>query len=154
MGQIKEIYSYSSRFPRLHPALGVASQQRAGNGFVMWFWRAVGSVAFVLGAIGLAIPIWPTTVFWIVAALAFAKSNPSWAAWIYRQPGIGPAIQTFLETGAMSRDAKVAALAGMGVAAALVAVFTYKTPWVLGPGLGLIAIGAIYVMTRKPLRDE
>ena len=54
----------------------------------------------------------------------------------------------------MSRDAKVAALAGMGVAAAIVTVFTYKTPWVLGPGLGLIAIGAIYVMTRKPLRDE
>tara|TARA_R100001132_G_scaffold14047_1_gene12796 strand:+ start:751 stop:1086 length:336 start_codon:yes stop_codon:yes gene_type:complete len=111
-------------------------------------------VAFVLGAIGLAVPIWPTTIFWIVAALAFAKSNPSWADWIYRQPGVGPAIKTFLETGAMARQAKIAALCGMGLAAMIVIAFAYRTPWVLAGGLGLIAIGALYVMTRKPLRDE
>ena len=120
----------------------------------MWIWRAVGSVAFVLGAIGLAIPVWPTTIFWIVAALAFAKSNPSWADWIYRQPGAGPAIQTFLETGAMARQAKIAALLGMAIAALIVIAFAHRKPWVLGLGLGLIAIGAVFVMTRKPLRDE
>jgi uncharacterized protein len=120
----------------------------------MWIWRAVGAVAFALGAIGLAIPVWPTTVFWIVAALAFAKSNPSWADWIFRQPGVGPAIKTFLETGAMAREAKIAALCGMGLAATIVMAFAYQKPWVLGSGLGLIAVGAIYVVTRKPLRDE
>ncbi|MDX1291432.1 MAG: YbaN family protein [Hyphomonas sp.] len=115
----------------------------------MWIWRAVGIVAFALGAIGLAVPVWPTTVFWIVAAIAFARSNPDWADWIFRQPGIGPPIRTFLETGAMARPAKVAALSGMALAAAIVVATGYQKPWVLGIGLGLIAIGALYVMTRK-----
>lgn len=154
MGQIKEISTNYSRIRVACAALGVASGHWAGNGFVMWIWRAVGSVAFVLGAIGLAVPVWPTTIFWIVAALAFAKSNPTWADWIYRQPGAGPAIKTFLETGAMARQAKIAALSGMGIAALIVIAFAYRKPWVLGAGLGLIAIGAVFVMTRKPLRDE
>tara|TARA_R110000796_G_scaffold27004_10_gene74593 strand:+ start:11079 stop:11543 length:465 start_codon:yes stop_codon:yes gene_type:complete len=154
MGQIKEISTNYSRIRATCAALGVASGHWAGNGFAMWIWRAVGSVAFVLGAIGLAVPVWPTTIFWIVAALAFAKSNPSWADWIYRQPGAGPAIKTFLETGAMARQAKIAALSGMGIAALIVIAFAYRKPWVLGLGLGLIAIGAVFVMTRKPLRDE
>jgi len=154
MGQIKEILANFSRIQLRWPALGVASHPTARNGFLMWFWRAVGVVAFALGAIGLALPVWPTTIFWIVAALAFAKSNPSWADWIYRQPGVGPAIKTFLETGAMAREAKIAAVCGMGLAALIVTAFAYHKPWVLGSGLGLIAVGAVYVITRKPLRDE
>lgn len=119
----------------------------------MWFWRAIGSVAFVLGAIGLAIPVWPTTIFWIVAALAFAKSNPVWADWIYRQPGVGPTIKAFIETGAMGREAKIAALIGMSIAASLIVIFGYRNPWMLGGGLGLVGVGAIFVITRKPLGE-
>ncbi len=119
----------------------------------MWFWRIIGSVAFVLGAIGLALPVWPTTIFWIVAALAFARSNPHWADWIYRQPGVGEPIRQFLETGAMARQAKVAALGGMTLAAAIIIVFWHRHPWIIGPGLGLIAVGAVFVITRKRLPD-
>ena len=54
----------------------------------------------------------------------------------------------------MARQAKIAALSGMGIAALIVIAFAYRKPWVLGLGLGLIAIGAVFVMTRKPLRDE
>ncbi|HRX75154.1 MAG TPA: YbaN family protein, partial [Hyphomonas sp.] len=92
----------------MHGATGRASVPR------MWSWRILGLVAFAFGAIGLFIPIWPTTVFWIVAALAFARSNPAWAEWIYTRPKIGPAIRTFVETGALSRAGKTAALGGMG----------------------------------------
>lgn len=118
----------------------------------MWIWRAVGILAFVLGAVGLILPVWPTTVFWIVAALAFARSNPAWAEWIYHQPGVGPPIKTFLETGALTREAKLTALCGMGFAAGLIIVFGHHNPWMMTGGLSLIAIGAIYVITRKPVR--
>jgi hypothetical protein len=42
----------------------------------------------------------------------------------------------------------------MGLAALIVTAFAYHKPWVLGSGFGLIAVGAVYVITRKPLRDE
>ena len=120
----------------------------------MWLWRIVGIIAFALGAIGLVLPVWPTTVFWIVAALAFAKSNPSWAEWIYTRPGIGPPIKTFLETGALAREAKIAALIGMAFAAALILVLGHHHALLMAGGLSLIGIGALYVITRKPVRPE
>ncbi len=114
----------------------------------MWTWRILGIVAFAFGAIGLALPVWPTTVFWIISALAFARSNPAWAQWIYSRPRIGPQIRTFVETGALSRAGKTAALTGMGIAAAIVGATLWRDPLPLALGLGLIACGALFVTTR------
>ncbi|MEZ5997097.1 MAG: YbaN family protein [Hyphomonas sp.] len=114
----------------------------------MWSWRILGAVSFAFGAIGLFIPIWPTTVFWIVAALAFARSNPAWAEWIYARPKIGPPIRTFVETGALSRAAKTAALSGMGLAALVIGGLFWRRPLPLGIGLALLGAGALFVATR------
>ena len=114
----------------------------------MWSWRILGLVAFAFGAIGLFVPIWPTTVFWIVAALAFARSNPAWAEWIYARPKIGPAIRIFVETGALSRATKTAALGGMSLATVIVGIVLWKRPLPLGIGLAVIAAGALFVITR------
>lgn len=116
----------------------------------MWSWRILGLIAFVFGAIGLFIPIWPTTVFWIVAALAFARSNPAWAEWIYARPKIGPAIRIFVETGALSRAGKTAALGGMSLAALILGAAFWKRPVPLGIGLSIIGFGALFVATRPP----
>ncbi len=114
----------------------------------MWSWRILGAIAFAFGAIGLFIPIWPTTVFWIVAALAFARSNPVWAEWIYNRPKIGPPIRTFVETGAMNRAAKLAALTGMAIAGAIMGALLWKRPVPLGIGLMILGLGALFVGTR------
>jgi uncharacterized protein len=115
----------------------------------MLVWRLVGLLAFALGAIGLAVPVWPTTIFWIIAALAFAKSNPAWADWIYNRPRVGPAIRAFVETGQMSRASKIAALIGMGLAAGLAGLLFWQRPWIVAASLGLIAVGAVFVISRK-----
>lgn len=114
----------------------------------MWSWRILGLVAFAFGAIGLFLPIWPTTVFWIVAALAFARSNPAWAEWIYARPKIGPVIRTFVETGALSRAGKIAALGGMGLAAVFMGFLFWKRPLPLAIGLTILGAGALFVITR------
>ncbi len=115
----------------------------------MWAWRILGCIAFVIGAIGLVLPVWPTTIFWIIAALAFAKSNPAWAEWIYARPVIGPAIKEFLETGRMTRTARFASLAGMALAAVLIVVLLYQRPYFAAGGLALLTIGVIFILTRK-----
>lgn len=114
----------------------------------MWFWRTAGLIAFALGAIGLVLPVWPTTIFWIVAALAFARSNPVWAEWIYSRPGFGKQIRLFVEDGVLSSRSKGAALAGMTVAGTILAVVAWDRPWILGTGLGFIACGMAFVVTR------
>jgi uncharacterized membrane protein YbaN (DUF454 family) len=87
-------------------------------------------------------------VFWIVAALAFARSNPAWAEWIYARPKIGPVIRTFVETGALGRAGKMAALGGMALAALVMGVAFWKRPVPLGIGLSVLGAGALFVMTR------
>jgi|AntAceMinimDraft_11_1070367.scaffolds.fasta_scaffold00045_65 hypothetical protein len=116
----------------------------------MWAWRILGMIAFALGAIGIVLPIWPTTIFWIVAALAFAKSNPQWADWIYARPGLGASIRTYVETGRMSMRSKSAALAGMALAAAGTIYIFWNRPWAMAGSLGFLALGAAFVISRKP----
>ncbi|MEQ9435240.1 YbaN family protein [Hyphomonas sp.] len=116
----------------------------------MWAWRILGMFAFALGAIGLALPIWPTTIFWIVAALAFARSNPEWAQWIYARPAIGQPIRDFAESGRMGMRSKLAALSGMALAAAGTIFLFWHTPWTMAISLGLLAVGAVFVISRHP----
>ncbi|MEZ5984953.1 MAG: YbaN family protein [Hyphomonas sp.] len=126
----------------------LASRHGTRHRRAMWSWRILGLIAFAFGAIGLFIPIWPTTVFWIVAALAFARSNPAWAEWIYARPKIGPVIRTFVETGALNRAGKTAALGGMALAALIMGVAFWKRPVPLGIGLSILGVGALFVATR------
>lgn len=115
----------------------------------MWLWRIIGCVCFALGAIGLFLPIWPTTIFWIFAAFAFVRSNPAWAAWIYARPGIGKPIRRFVETGALNRTSKLAALAGMTLAGTVSAILLRGNTLYLTSIALLLACGALFVVTRK-----
>tara|TARA_R110002020_G_scaffold83397_2_gene207268 strand:- start:174031 stop:174450 length:420 start_codon:yes stop_codon:yes gene_type:complete len=115
----------------------------------MWAWRILGMFAFALGAIGIVLPVMPTTIFWIVAAFAFVRSDPRWAAWIYARPGIGIHIQTFVETGRIGMRSKAAALAGMALAAAGTIFLFWNHPWPMAGSLGFLAIGAAFVISRK-----
>lgn len=115
----------------------------------MWFWRSIGFLFLGIGALGAVLPVLPTTIFWILAALAFARSDPAWRDWIYARPVFGPQVRLFIEEGAMTQTGKGAALGGMLFAGTLSVVLLWQRPWPLGITLALIAIGAIVVMTRK-----
>lgn len=114
----------------------------------MWLWRSIGVIAFIIGAIGIVLPIWPTTVFWIVSALCFAKSDPTWRDWIYKRPGLGPAIESFAERGVLQRTSKVAALAGMGIALIGMSVAFWSRPHILIIGASILGAGCLFVLTR------
>ena len=110
--------------------------------------RFLGFLFLALGAIGIFLPVWPTTIFWIVAALCFARSSPAMRDWIYARPKFGPPIQQFIERGTLSRTSKTGALAGMALAAGISsAVLWGRWSW-MGMALVLILCGAAYVLSR------
>ncbi|AOY00306.1 YbaN family protein [Jeongeupia sp. USM3] len=82
------------------------------------FWRIAGVIALALGAIGVVLPLLPTTPFVLLAAFCFARGEPAWHAWLLRHRVFGPLIKDWEARGAVPRRAKW--LATIMMAASLV----------------------------------
>jgi len=76
-----------SETPRLRKALHPAAR---------WALDGLGALGLVAGTIGIFVPGWPTTVFWIVSVLCFLKTRPGAVRPLLRTPIVGPAIVWFL----------------------------------------------------------
>jgi uncharacterized membrane protein YbaN (DUF454 family) len=63
----------------------------------------LGILGLAMGTIGIFVPGWPTTVFWIVAVLCFLKTRPAAVRPLLRTPVVGPAIRWFLKLGKKRR---------------------------------------------------
>jgi len=68
-----------------------------------WLWALFGFVFLGIGAIGLVLPLWPTTIFWIAAVFCLAESHPKVRDWIYSRPGVGPIVRDFEAFGVRKR---------------------------------------------------
>ena len=109
---------------------------------------AVGVVAFALGAVGIVVPLLPTTIFWIIAAACFAKSAPRWQRWIYQHSRFGGVIRDFMVRGVIRREAKLAALAGMAASFILTAAVSGLNLLWLGIVAAMLFAVGTYVATR------
>ena len=109
---------------------------------------AVGMIAFALGAVGIVVPLLPTTIFWIIAAACFARSVPRWERRIYRHSRFGGVIRDFMVSGVIRREAKLAALAGMAASFGLTAAVSGLNLLWLGILAAMLFAVGIYVATR------
>ena len=94
------------------------------------FWLAVGFAALALGAIGVVLPVLPTTPFVIVAAFAFGKGNPRLETWLVSSRLFGPMIADWREHGAIAPRFKAMAIVMMAVVF-LISVAMSVSPLVL-----------------------
>ena len=114
-----------------------------------WLWAIFGFVCLAIGAIGLVLPLWPTTIFWIAAVFCLAESHPKVRDWIYARPGIGPIVRDFVERGEISRKGKYTAIGGMIFACLISGWFLRDSVWALSILIASIAIGIAFVASRN-----
>jgi uncharacterized protein len=79
-------------------------------------WLVSGLVAMALGLVGIVLPLLPTTPFLLLAAFCFARSSPALHDWIIHHPRLGPPLRDWRHHGAISRRAKIAAIAMLAFA--------------------------------------
>ena len=96
-----------------------------------------GSLSFGLGAIGLVLPLLPTTPFMLLAAFCFARSNPAWERRLLESRRFGPALQAWRAHGAVGRPAKIAATLLFATSIAI-GLATLPFPWWLLPILAAL----------------
>ena len=113
----------------------------------------LGWTCVALGAIGLLLPVMPTTVFVLIAAWAFARSSPRLHLWLREHPHFGSSLRSWEDHRAMPRRAKWAALLMLGVSylitASLLGPFA---PGAIIAGLCIVAV-AIFII-RIPVVED
>lgn len=112
---------------------------------------ALGVVCVGLAIAGVLVPGLPTTVFVIAASYLFTRSSPSLAAWLERNPWLGPPLQRFRQTRGMPARTKALALVSMWTGVSLSAwslagVSTVAQALVVA--LALIGTGTILFTVR------
>ena len=84
--------------------------QAVNNRGLRWFYRAVAGFFIALAAIGVVLPVLPTTPFLIIAAWAAGKASPALRAKLRSHPTYGPPLRRWQDHGAINRRAKILAL--------------------------------------------
>ena len=110
-------------------------------------WLTVGCLSLTLGALGIALPLLPTTPFVLLAAFAFARSSNRLHEWLITHDVFGALIDNWHRHGAISRRAKIASVVSM---AALLAIsLAMKAPSVVVV-VQLVVLGAaaLFILSR------
>lgn len=115
----------------------------------------IGTVALGLGALGMFVPILPTTPFLLLAAYCFARSSARLHRWLVSHPRLGIYVVGLVYGGAIPRRAKRTALLalwpGITASVALVAWRVGDASVWLPISLAIIAIAAVvtwYILSR------
>ncbi len=115
-------------------------------------WLCLGLICVGFAAIGVVLPLMPTTVFLLIAAFAFARSSPRLHLWLLNHKVFGSLIRNWQEHGAITPKAKGVAVLSMGLVLVLSAVL--KVPlWVLALQAVILSCVAIFILTRPALSE-
>jgi uncharacterized membrane protein YbaN (DUF454 family) len=114
-------------------------------------WVALGFILTGIGFVGLILPGFPGTVWFVLAAAAFARGDPRWEAWLLSRPVIGQLVDDYRSGRGMPLRAKWVACAcivlAVGLSLPRIPVLVGQVTWVL---LGLA--GVVYIVWRVPTR--
>ena len=116
-------------------------------------WLVVGLVALALGAIGIALPLLPTTPFILLAAFAFAQSSEKLHQWLLDHNVFGPLIDNWQQHGAISRRTKVVSVVSMA-ALPLISVAMKAPEVVVIVQLVVLGAVAVFILSRPLPPDQ
>lgn len=116
-------------------------------------WLAIGIIAVGLGAIGVFLPLLPTTPFVLLAAFAFARSSPRLHNWLVEHRVFGPLIENWRKYGAIGPTAKIAGVLSL-LAVILLSVLFHAPAYVLAIQGVVLGLSGTFILTRPSPPDD
>jgi len=110
-----------------------------------------GFISFIVGVIGLLIPVFPTSPFIILAAALWFRGSDRWYNWILNHRWFGKYVRDYRERGGMRRVPKYLFLLTVWVAVGVSTVVALDALW---HRILLLAFGAVlstWVLRLKTL---
>lgn len=111
-------------------------------------WLMVG-----IGLVGVFVPLFPTTVFILIALWAFSISSPRFRHWLFEHRWFGPPLRAWVTHRAIPKYAKVLSVASMALSVIVIALFA-AVSWVV-PALAaaISAPVALFIVSRPSVEN-
>jgi uncharacterized membrane protein YbaN (DUF454 family) len=138
---------------RREPAREDAEVREHASPLVRALLIAAGSLCVVLGLIGIALPLLPTTPFLLLAAACYARASRRFYNWLLANRTFGPLIHQWRRHRSIPYRTKVSAIVLMSVTLATSIVLFVRPGW-LQAALALIGVALAVWMYRLPSRDR
>jgi hypothetical protein len=84
--------------------------KKQGNKLVRTLWLIAGTICVVLGAIGMVLPLLPTTPLLLAAAACYCKSSDRMYNWLLNNKWFGEYIRNYKEGRGLPMKTKITAL--------------------------------------------
>lgn len=131
-----------------------AKNAEKGMKIIRGIWFVVGTFCLVLGAIGIILPILPTTPFLLAAAACYYKSSSRMHKWLLNNKWFGEYIRNYKEGKGIPRKTKATALIVLWVTIGVTTIFFLDRllPVFLVLPMQLIMISVAIIVTTYMLR--
>lgn len=110
-------------------------------------------VCLGLAALGVVLPLLPTTPFVILAAYLYSKSSARWYYWLLNHRIFGPSLRRWQQTGGITTKAKYTALAMIAVTFGFSLGFVVQKAFVKVV-LVIVALGVCTFIYRLPETND
>jgi uncharacterized membrane protein YbaN (DUF454 family) len=113
-----------------------------------------GSVSLALGAIGIVLPVLPTTPFLLLALACYCRSSKRMTKWVLTNKYFGSYIRRYKEGKGIPIKTKIVAIATLWITISYSAFFIVNVWWIVQLILFAIAIAVSIHIIRLPTYKE
>ncbi|PSF08402.1 YbaN family protein [Marinobacter halophilus] len=124
------------------PQARTREAQSGKTGFRILAYMSVG-----IAAVGVVLPLLPTTPFVLLAAYFASKGSPAFAVWLEQHPTFGPAIEQWRHRRAIPAKAKLLACSMMVISWSMLVWLGFPAFVLTVSGLCLLSVAG-YLLTR------
>ena len=119
------------------------------EGFMNYVYFVLGWIFFLLGLIGVFVPLLPTTPFIILAAGCFSKSSDRFYNWLLNLPYMGGLLRDWNENRVIGLKPKILATVFISSAVFYVGLFSPVMIYIKGIMLIICLSVLIYIWSQK-----
>ncbi|MDD4515459.1 YbaN family protein [Massilibacteroides sp.] len=113
----------------------------------------VGTISLVLGAIGIFLPLLPTTPFWLLTCWCYLRGSQRLYDYVMANRYFGPYIRNYVVHKAIPIRTKVTALSVMWLSTILTSLFLIENGW-MKLGLVLISTAVTWHIVSFPTKKD